>query len=152
MEMSGQLHAPVVLPPGKNRGTVTHRTGGWVGPKGEKISHPYRDSNPRSSYLTSDKNNICEDNITKTNTSERIISLPVFSLISCNEIMKLLTYDNFKNIHSSILLLASIFARMHTWRHIPDDLSAQLVHLRHVTILTSVCLVFSRPSTRASRW
>jgi hypothetical protein len=29
--MGGQLHAPVVLPPGKRSGT--HCTGGWVGPK-----------------------------------------------------------------------------------------------------------------------
>jgi hypothetical protein len=31
MEVSGQLHAPVALPPGKNQGT--HWIGGWVGPR-----------------------------------------------------------------------------------------------------------------------
>jgi len=31
MEVSGQLHAPAALPPGKE--PVTHWIGGWVGPR-----------------------------------------------------------------------------------------------------------------------
>ena len=32
MEVSGELHAPAALPPGKYFRT-THRIGGWVGPR-----------------------------------------------------------------------------------------------------------------------
>ena len=31
MEVSGELHSPAALPPGKNTGT--NLTGGWVGPR-----------------------------------------------------------------------------------------------------------------------
>jgi hypothetical protein len=33
MEVSGQLHAPAALPPGKDTLAGTHWTGGWVGPR-----------------------------------------------------------------------------------------------------------------------
>jgi hypothetical protein len=48
MAVSGQRHAPAVLPPGKTPGT--HFTGGWVGFRagldGCEKSRPYRDSIP----------------------------------------------------------------------------------------------------------
>ena len=44
--VSGQSHAPAILPPGKRPGT--HFTGGWVGPRtgldGCGKPRPYRDS------------------------------------------------------------------------------------------------------------
>jgi hypothetical protein len=50
MDMSGELHAPAALLPGKNFGA--HLIGGWVAPKdsldgfgNEKILNPYRDLN-----------------------------------------------------------------------------------------------------------
>jgi hypothetical protein len=53
MEVSGQLHAPAALPPGKAAGT--HWIGGWVGPRGvldavmkRKIPRPRQESNPRT--------------------------------------------------------------------------------------------------------
>ena len=54
MEVSGQLHAPAGLSPGKNPGTdsvgsgVRHRAGVDILEK-RKISCPHRDSNPGSS-------------------------------------------------------------------------------------------------------
>jgi hypothetical protein len=49
MEVSGQIHAPASLPPGKNsRYTLDKRVGGThgrFGRSGEK-SRPYRNSNP----------------------------------------------------------------------------------------------------------
>ena len=53
MEVSGQLHAPAGLPPGKNPGTdsvgsrVSRGTGVDILEK-RKISCPHRDSNPGS--------------------------------------------------------------------------------------------------------
>jgi len=54
MEVSGQLHAPAALLPGKKT-PGTHRTGGWVNPRAvldamakRKILSPCRDSNPQS--------------------------------------------------------------------------------------------------------
>jgi hypothetical protein len=50
LEVSGQLHVPAALPPGKE-----HWIGGWVGPRAglddvrREKSWPYRDSNPDSS-------------------------------------------------------------------------------------------------------
>jgi hypothetical protein len=51
MEVSGQLHAPASLPPGKD----THWIGGWVGPRAvldtvvkRKIPNPRQESNPRT--------------------------------------------------------------------------------------------------------
>jgi hypothetical protein len=50
MEVSGQLHAPTALPPGKD----PHWIGGWVGPRAilgtvvKKISSPRRESNPNT--------------------------------------------------------------------------------------------------------
>jgi hypothetical protein len=51
MEVSGQIHSPAALLPGKNLGTDW--IGGWVGPTAgrngfgkEKISYRYRNSNP----------------------------------------------------------------------------------------------------------
>jgi hypothetical protein len=51
MELSGRLHAPAALLPGRNLGT--RWMGGWVGPrdgvdvfKEKKVSCPCRDSNP----------------------------------------------------------------------------------------------------------
>jgi hypothetical protein len=69
MDISSQLHAPAALPLGRNHSTVTHQTGGSVGPKagldcfgGEIISCPYYNSNPRLSslnvYLTFDRSSI----------------------------------------------------------------------------------------------
>jgi hypothetical protein len=53
MEMSGQLHVPASLPPGKE--PVTHWIGGWGGPRAvldaavkRKIHSPRRESNPRT--------------------------------------------------------------------------------------------------------
>ena len=146
---------PSCFTPGKNHGTITHWTGGWVCPKvgldccgEEKISCLYCDSNPRSSslkvYLTFDKS---KDNITNTSPSERTLSLPTISLISCHAIMTLLTYyDSLKNIYSSILLLAC----MHT---LPQMTSGKCsVHPWHLSIPTLVFLVFPRPSTQKWRW
>jgi len=51
MEVSGQLHAPAALLPGKKT-PGTHRTGGWVRPRrGSKkkknpLVYPCRESNP----------------------------------------------------------------------------------------------------------
>jgi hypothetical protein len=54
MEVSGQLHAPAALPPGKEAPS-TPWTGGWVGPRAvldvvvkRKIPSPRRKSNPRT--------------------------------------------------------------------------------------------------------
>jgi hypothetical protein len=54
MEVSGQLHAPAALPPGKEP-LVQHWTGGWMGPRAvvdavvkRKIPSPRRESNPRT--------------------------------------------------------------------------------------------------------
>jgi hypothetical protein len=54
MEVSGQIHAPVALPPGKGA-SGTHWIGGWVGPIAvldavmkRKIASPRRESNPRT--------------------------------------------------------------------------------------------------------
>jgi hypothetical protein len=51
MEVSGQLHAPTALPPGKNPNT--HWIGDWVSPRAGletmvkiKIPSPRQDSNP----------------------------------------------------------------------------------------------------------
>ena len=48
MEVSGQLHAPAALPPGKN--LITHWIGSWVGPSAgmdvkekEELPYLYRD-------------------------------------------------------------------------------------------------------------
>jgi hypothetical protein len=52
MEVSGQLHAPTALPPGKEH-PVPHWTEGWVGPRADldavakrKISRTRQESNP----------------------------------------------------------------------------------------------------------
>jgi hypothetical protein len=54
MEVSGQLHAPAALPPGKEP-PGAHWIGGWVGPRAvldavvkRKIPSPHRKSNPRT--------------------------------------------------------------------------------------------------------
>jgi hypothetical protein len=54
MGVSGQLHAPTALPPGKEP-AGTHWIGGWVGPRAvldvvvkRKIPSPHRESNPRT--------------------------------------------------------------------------------------------------------
>jgi hypothetical protein len=54
MEVSGQLHTPATLPPGKEP-PGTHWIGGWVGPRAvldavvkRKIPSPRRESNPRT--------------------------------------------------------------------------------------------------------
>jgi hypothetical protein len=54
MEVSGQLHAPAALPPGKEP-PGTHWIGGWVGPGAvldavvkRKIPSPRRETNPRT--------------------------------------------------------------------------------------------------------
>jgi hypothetical protein len=54
MEVSGELHAPVALPP-RERDPATHQIGGWVGPRAvldavvkRKIRSPCRESNPRT--------------------------------------------------------------------------------------------------------
>jgi hypothetical protein len=54
MEVSGQLHAPAVLPP-RERAPRTHWIGGWVSPRAvldevvkRKIPSPRRKSNPRT--------------------------------------------------------------------------------------------------------
>jgi len=51
MDVSGQLHAPAALPPGKKH--RTHYIGGWVGPRASldtvskrKIPSPCWESNP----------------------------------------------------------------------------------------------------------
>jgi hypothetical protein len=56
MEVSGQLHAPAALPPGRAPGT--NWIGGWVGPRAvldavvkRKIPSPRRESNPRTSIV-----------------------------------------------------------------------------------------------------
>ena len=50
MEVGGQRHAPVALPPGERHGT--HCTGGWVGPRvgldGYGQSHPLPGFDPRT--------------------------------------------------------------------------------------------------------
>jgi hypothetical protein len=53
MEVSGQLHAPAALPPGKDPGP--HWRGGWVSPRAvldavveRKIPSPRRESNPKT--------------------------------------------------------------------------------------------------------
>jgi hypothetical protein len=53
MEMSGQLHAPAALPPGKS--PFVHWIGGWVVPRAvldavvkRKILSPHRETNPRT--------------------------------------------------------------------------------------------------------
>jgi hypothetical protein len=53
MEMSGQLHPPVALPPGKE--PLVHWIGGWMGPRAvvdavvkKKIPSPRRESNPKT--------------------------------------------------------------------------------------------------------
>jgi hypothetical protein len=57
MDVSGQLHAPAALPPGKEH-SGTHWIGGWVGPRAildavvkRKIPSPRRDSNPRTPII-----------------------------------------------------------------------------------------------------
>jgi hypothetical protein len=59
MEVSGQLHAPAALPPGKEP-PGTHCIGGWVGPRTVldtvvkiKIPSPRRESNPRNPVVQS---------------------------------------------------------------------------------------------------
>jgi hypothetical protein len=54
MEVSGQLHAPAALPPGKEA-LAPISIGGWVGPRAvleavvkRKIPSPRRESNPRT--------------------------------------------------------------------------------------------------------
>jgi hypothetical protein len=54
MEVSGQLHAPAALPPGKDP-PGTRWIGGWVGPRAvleavvkRNIPSPLRKSNPRT--------------------------------------------------------------------------------------------------------
>jgi hypothetical protein len=54
MEVSGQLHTPAALLPGKEP-PGTHWIGGWVGPRAgldamvkRKIPRPRRESNPRA--------------------------------------------------------------------------------------------------------
>jgi hypothetical protein len=56
MEMSGQLHAPAALHPGKESGTPW--IGGWVGPRAvldavvkRKIPNLRRESNPRTPII-----------------------------------------------------------------------------------------------------
>jgi hypothetical protein len=53
MEVSGQLHAPAALPPGKSPGT--HWIAGWMGPRAvlnavvkRKIPSSHRESNRRT--------------------------------------------------------------------------------------------------------
>jgi hypothetical protein len=58
MEGTGQLHAPVVLQPGKQpRYPLYRRLGGSQSRSGrsgeEKISYPYQESNPESSVVQS---------------------------------------------------------------------------------------------------
>jgi hypothetical protein len=57
MEVSGQSHSPVALPPGE-KAPVTHFIGGQVGPvdglnvtEKRKISCPYQNSTPDSSVV-----------------------------------------------------------------------------------------------------
>jgi hypothetical protein len=57
MEVSGQLHAPVVLPPGKEP-PGTHRIGGWMDPRAgldavvkRKIMRPGRESKLRTAIV-----------------------------------------------------------------------------------------------------
>jgi hypothetical protein len=59
MEVSGQLHAPAALPPGKEP-PGTHWKGGWVGPRAvldavvkRKIPSPRRVSNLRTPIVQS---------------------------------------------------------------------------------------------------
>jgi hypothetical protein len=54
MEVSGQLHVPVALPPGKEP-PGTHWIGGWAGPTAvldavekRKIPSPHQESKPRT--------------------------------------------------------------------------------------------------------
>jgi hypothetical protein len=58
MEVSGQLHAPAALPPGKKPDTLW--IGGWVGPRTvleavvkRKIPSPRRESIPRTPIVQS---------------------------------------------------------------------------------------------------
>jgi hypothetical protein len=54
MELSGYLHAPVALHPGKESPSPSiHSIGGWMGPRADldvvskrKITSPCRESNP----------------------------------------------------------------------------------------------------------
>jgi hypothetical protein len=57
MEVSGQLHDPAALLPGKEP-LVPHWIGGWVGPRAvlnavvkRKILSPLRESNPRTPFV-----------------------------------------------------------------------------------------------------
>jgi hypothetical protein len=57
MEVSGQLHAPAALPPGKEP-LVPIWIGGWVGPRAvpdavvkRKIPSPCREPNPRTPII-----------------------------------------------------------------------------------------------------
>jgi hypothetical protein len=57
MEVSGQLHAPAALTPGKES-LGTHWIGGWVGPRAvldavvnRTIPSPRRESNPRTQIV-----------------------------------------------------------------------------------------------------
>jgi hypothetical protein len=56
MEVSGQLHTPAALPPG--RAPSTNWIGGWVGPRAvldavvkRKIPSPRRETKPRTSIV-----------------------------------------------------------------------------------------------------
>jgi hypothetical protein len=65
--VSGQLHAPAALLPGKTPGT--HWIGGWVGPRAgldavvRKIPSPYRDLKPRSPSYNAELSRLLKEGV-----------------------------------------------------------------------------------------